>query len=225
MHDGQTLFDAATSLVGEWQVDETLEALSQQGIEAIAVGIPNMPDRRLDEYSPYRNDLLGMGGQGDAYLAFIIETVKPLINRDFRTQTDRAHTGIMGSSMGGLISLVAYCRYADVFGFAGIMSPAFWFAKDAIFAEVAATLPPPGRLYLDVGTREIADPTDRDHRIGAISERYLGDAQAMRDLLVEKGYHAGRDVVYVEEQDAPHHEIAWARRLPDALRFLLAGRT
>jgi predicted alpha/beta superfamily hydrolase len=131
LHDGQNLFDAATSFAGEWQVDETMEALSEEGLEAVVVGIPNAGAARLDEYSPFHEENYG-GGLGDQYLAFITQAVKPLIDTDYRTLPGREHTGIMGSSMGGLISLYAFFRHPEVFGFAGALSPSFWFAKGAI---------------------------------------------------------------------------------------------
>jgi len=111
MHDGQNLFDQATSYTDEWQVDETMEALSRGGYPAIVVGIPNMGEQRIDEYSPFDDPAHGVG-QGHAYLAFIVETLKPLIDQQFRTLPDRLHTGIMGASMGGLISLHAFSSTA-----------------------------------------------------------------------------------------------------------------
>ena len=99
MHDAQNLFDEYTSYIGEWRLDETMLALSAEGLEAIVVGLPNMQDMRRVEYNPYPP------GRGDDYMRFIVETVKPLIDRDFRTLPDAQHTGIAGSSMGGLISL------------------------------------------------------------------------------------------------------------------------
>lgn len=227
MHDGQNLFDAATSYAGEWQVDETLESLSTEGIEAVVVGIPNIdagqPGSRLDEYSPFKGTALraGRGGRGDLYLAFICETIKPLIDAYFHTLPDRAHTGIMGSSMGGLISLYAFFSRSAVFGCAGVMSPAFWFtANDAIYAYVRGAAFVPGRLYMDIGTQELG-AIPPENRGGVTSDLYLTDARRMADLLVEKGYRTGRDLLYIEEEGAFHHESAWARRLPDALRFLL----
>src|SRR5512139_2503958 len=104
MHDGQNLFDPETSFSGEWGVDETLERLGPEGVETIVVAIPNMGGARCDEYSPWTDPRAG-GGRGDAYLAFIVETLKPRIDLKFRTRREREHTGIMGSSMGGLISL------------------------------------------------------------------------------------------------------------------------
>jgi predicted alpha/beta superfamily hydrolase len=219
MHDGQNLFDAAASYAGEWQVDETMEALSSEGLEAIVVGIPNMGVRRLDEYSPFCDPRLG-GGQGEQYLAFIVETLKPLIDRDFRTYPDRAHTGILGSSMGGLISLYAFFRHPEVFGFVGALSPSLWFADAAILPYLRRAPFTPGRIYLDVGTDEWGR-TPGDHLLLYALSRRLARFRRTRALLVQKGYQPGRDLLYVEELRALHHETAWARRLPGALRFLL----
>lgn len=206
MHDGQNLFDDATSFSCEWGVDETMEAASQAGLEAIVVGIPNMEIKRTDEYSPFVDAENG-GGQGAAYVAFIVETLKPLIDQTFRTCTGREHTGILGSSMGGLISLYAFFEEHQTFGFAGVMSPALWFADRAIFPFVEQAAFVPGHLYLDVGTNE--------------GESTLTNAQGMRALLEQKGYRLGQELWYVEEQEADHCESAWSARLQHALQFLL----
>jgi predicted alpha/beta superfamily hydrolase len=221
MHDGQNLFDAATSYPGESRVAETLEALSAEGLDTIVVGLPNVdaqfPGSRLDEYSPFKGSALraGRGGRGDLYLAFLCETVKPLIDSSFRTLPDRAHTGVMGSSMGGLISLYALFSRPDVFGFAGVMSPAFWFtADDAIYRYVQAADFVPGKIYMDIGTNEGG--------VSVTPDMYVQGARRMADLLTHKGYRTGHDLLYSEDVGAIHHESAWARRLPDALRFLLS---
>ncbi|MBW3631321.1 MAG: alpha/beta hydrolase, partial [Gemmatimonadetes bacterium] len=96
MHDGQNLFDEATSFGAEWRVDETMEESAAHGVEAIIVGLPNMGEQRCDEYSPWVDEQEG-GGSGDAYLEFIARTVKPLVDRDFRTLPGREHTGMVGS--------------------------------------------------------------------------------------------------------------------------------
>ncbi|MCX7883415.1 MAG: alpha/beta hydrolase-fold protein, partial [Brevinematales bacterium] len=149
MHDGQNLFDAHTSFVGEWQVDETLEALSQEGIEAIVVGVFNGGEQRRIEYNPFPSRF-GIG-KGEAYMRFLVETLKPRIDADFRTLPDRGHTGIIGSSMGGLISLYAFFSFADTFGLAGVMSPAFVISYRDVLKYVAAQPFIGGKLYLDVG--------------------------------------------------------------------------
>jgi predicted alpha/beta superfamily hydrolase len=157
MHDGQNLFDERTSFAGAWHVGETMQQLSREGIEAIIVGIPNMGRDRLAEYGPFR-DREQRGGRGELYLAFIVETLKPLIDHDFRTLPGRMNTGIAGSSMGGLISLYAFFRHPAVFGLAGILSPSLWFTREALLDFVYRAPYWPGRIYLDAGTREYSGP-------------------------------------------------------------------
>ena len=199
-----------------------MEALSREGIEAIVVGVPNAGVRRIDEYSPFKDQRLRKGGRGDWYVAFLANTVKPLIDRDFRTLPEREHTGVLGSSMGGLISLYAlFCR-PEVFGFAGVMSASLWFAQGAIFPYVQQAAARPGRIHLDIGTHEGSDTRVVTGTVSTYTSRYLAAAHRMRDLLDRKGYKLGQDLQYHEEAEAIHNEAAWARRLPDALRFLLA---
>lgn len=229
MHDGQNAFDEATSFAGEWYADETLEQLSGEGIEAILVAVPNLDGSitgsRLHEYSPFPNARHGVAGRGDAYLGFLCDTLKPLIDGHFRTRPGRADTGLLGSSLGGLISLYGYFRRCNVFGFAGVLSPALYFADDdTIFDFVAAQPFRAGRLYLDVGTREFPGDPDPAGTLTSKSGRYVLDARRLYDVLAAKGYAPDRDLLYREDEGAGHHEVAWARRLPDALRFLLAGR-
>ncbi|MDX1414507.1 MAG: alpha/beta hydrolase-fold protein [Candidatus Promineifilaceae bacterium] len=220
MHDGQNLFDHATSFAGEWLVDETLEHLAQnEGLEVIVVGIPNDGPRRLDEYSPFVDHGLG-GGHGNQYISFITNTLKPLIDLEFRTLPQRRKTGIMGSSMGGLISLYAFFFREEVFGFAGAMSPSLWFAKGAIYNYIQNASYLPGKVYLDAGTRELGGSAIAPAKRGE-SRRYYAGVRRMKRILIRKGYRPIRDVLYVEEKWATHNEEAWARRMPRALRFFL----
>jgi predicted alpha/beta superfamily hydrolase len=202
MHDGQNLFDRATGFAGqEWQVDETMQTLAQEGLEAIVVGIHHAGEQRLLEYNPFA----APPRCGGRYLEFLVDTVKPVIDRDFRTLPGRAHTGILGSSMGGLISLYAFFHRPDVFGLSGVMSPSLWVNRFAIFQFVREAPATPGRIYVDNGTRE-------------------GTAEGLRDLLLGKGYHLDQGaptLMYVRDDGGEHTEAAWARRLPGALRFLL----
>jgi len=207
MHDGQNLFDRATSFGEEWGVDQTLEEGAEEGMEAIVVGIPNLGPERLNEYSPWWEPSHESGGRGDAYVDFLAQTLKPLVDRDFRTFPECEHTGITGSSMGGLISLYAFFREPRVFGFAGVMSPALWFGERKIFDFVEAAPFPGGKIYLDVGTQE--------------GDEELTDVRRLRDLLLAKGYRKKKDFLYVVEMGGAHNEAAWARRLKRELRFLL----
>lgn len=206
MHDGQNLFDEVTSFADEWGVDNTMETLGQIGLEAIVVGVFNAGENRLAEYSPFE-DAEGRGGAGDRYLDFLVDTLKPRIDRDFRTRSDRDHTLVIGSSMGGLISLYAFFRRPDVFGKAGVMSPSLWFADRAVFPFVEAAPYTPGKLYLDVGTKE--------------GKTTVADARHLREILLRKEYRRHRDLVYVEQRGAGHSEVAWRQRLHYAIDFLL----
>lgn len=221
MHDGQNLFDAVTSYAGEWYVDETMEGLASQGIEAIVVGVPNNGPRRANEYIPFPSPEL-KDAQGEQYVNFIADTLKPVIDRDFRTLSGREHTGIAGSSLGGLISLYAYFRRPDVFGLAGVFSPALRLGKEGIFPFVQDAAFVPGKIYMDVGTAEGAGlVTGSAHTQRSFADHYVQQVRRMNNLLRRKGYRPNASLRYVEEAGGIHHESAWARRLPDALRFLL----
>jgi len=221
MHDGQNLFDEVTSFAGEWHVDSTMETLSTEGVEAIVVGIPNAGPKRIEEYAPFYDPQHGDSRHGDKYLTFITDTLKPLIDRDFRTLPQRAHTGIMGSSLGGLISLYAFFQYPDTFGFVGAMSPSLWFANQAIFSYIKEAAFFPGKIYLDIGSLEYAGAINDGIASGKKSKPYQGSVCHMCGLLQQKGYQPGVDLSCVEEEGAGHAESAWANRLPEALRFLL----
>ena len=209
MQDGQNLFDEAIAFAAEWRVDETMDALGRErGLEAIVVGVSNTGEHRLGEYSPFEDAEHG-GGRGDRYLDFLVDTLKPRVDRDFRTLTDRANTLIAGSSMGGLISLYAFFRRPDVFGGAGVMSPALWFADRSIFPFVEAAPFAPGRLYLDVGTKEGTEAVANVRRMG--------------NVLLRKGYRAQQDFLYVEQVRAGHTEKAWRKRFRRAAPFLLSA--
>jgi predicted alpha/beta superfamily hydrolase len=201
LQDGQNLFDPATAYCGEtWRVGETLAQLAGEGIEAIVVAPYHMEKQRVQEYNPFPG---WRRGRGEAYTRFVAETLKPLVDHDFRTLSDAANTVIGGSSMGGLVSLYAYCTRPAVFGRALVMSPSLWVAQGAAYHLGRAKLAPGGKLYIDNGTRE-------------------SSAQPLAAIALEQGYRAGVDLLYVQGKGERHTESAWARRLPDALRFLLA---
>jgi predicted alpha/beta superfamily hydrolase len=209
MHDGQNLADESLAFAGTWQLDAALERLAARGLEAIVVGIHNSPQRLL-EYSPFPDRRHG-GGDADRYLEFVAATLKPRIDRMFRTLQGRDETITIGSSMGGLVSLYAYFRFPSVFGRAGVMSPSLWYGQGAVLDFVGDARTPRGRLYLDVGMQEGAGT--------------LKDARRLGRLLVRKGFRrkprASSSLRYVEDPHGRHQEASWARRLDGALEFLL----
>ena len=224
MHDGQNVFDAATSFAGEWGVDETLDRMYQLhrvfqdtspqapsgGFEPpIVVAVDNGGTHRMAEYDPWVNAKYG-GGEGDKYVDFLAHTLKPYIDAHYRTLGDRAHTGVAGSSMGGLISLYAVLKYPDVFGRVGVFSPAFWVAP-AIFDYARHAHPIPGtRIYMVMGGKE-----------GDTPDVYVHDARLMADTLRAAGFDSGGSaVINLVKADGTHSEGFWQREFPAAYEWL-----
>jgi predicted alpha/beta superfamily hydrolase len=208
MQDGQNLSDPAIAFCGNtWHIDEGLPWLAERGVEPIVVGIHNTSDR-LAEYSPFPDPRHG-GGGGDRYARFLLDTLKPRIDSEFRTRKDRDSTVVGGSSMGGLISLYLFFRRPSPFGGAVVMSPSIWFGGREILSYVQRARTTRGRIYLDTGTAE--------------GKATLRNARALNRLLKKKGY--GRDTLrFVEAEGHQHREGDWAWRLPHALEFLLRER-
>lgn len=218
MQDGQNLFDTRLSYVGEWGVDESMTKLAAEGVEAIIVGVPNMGESRMNEYSPFD----GYFGEGRAkqYIHYLLHTLKPAIDADFRSKSDPANTGIMGSSMGGLLSIYAVFE-TEGFAFAGALSPAILGDDSPIFDYIEQHDPPKiERLYMDVGTREGYNMVEKA-QAQSFSAQYVARVRKLRDLLTAKGLDSRQRFLYVEDEGAVHREDAWARRLPRALRHLL----
>jgi predicted alpha/beta superfamily hydrolase len=142
MHDGQNVFDDATSFAGEWGVDEYLDTIRIK--QCIVVAVDNGGNKRMNEYSPYDftlnpNTPKGNVGEGNQYVEFLAQTLKPFIDKRYRTLKDRKNTFTAGSSMGGLISLYAVLKYPKVFGGAGAFSPSVWICKTELLDLVKAT--------------------------------------------------------------------------------------
>lgn len=210
MHDGQNVFDACTSFAGEWGVDETLSQLQEQGFDigaSIVVAVDHGDTERLNELSPWRNRKLG-GGQGDQYVDFLVETLKPYIDSHYRTLTNREFTGIAGSSMGGLISTYAALKYPTVYSKVGVFSPAFWFAEDSLMQYVRQHPANPNtRFYFVCGTTE--------------NSNMVPLMQAMHDALMRGGVPAA-NLKFNVRADGQHAEWFWRREFLDAYRQLSA---
>lgn len=225
VHDGQNVFDPASSFIGvDWGIDETMTRLigEKKIPEALIVAIWNTP-KRLSEYMPQKPleqlaeaDLDAMFKSvrreplGDAYLRYLVTELKPAIDARYRTLPDRAHTSLMGSSLGGLISLYAVCEYPDVFGGAACLSTAWQVANGVTVRELKKSLPDPRthRLYFDFGTGT------NDGSIEPFQEKV--DA-----LLKESGYTNGVNWVTQKFPGEEHSERAWRKRVHLPLQFLL----
>ena len=207
MHDGQNLFDDATAYAGEWKVDETLEALSKEAkLELIVVGIDNGGDRRMTELNAWDNPRFG-AAEGREYTDFIVKTLKPLVDAGYRTLPGRAHTAIMGSSMGGLASHYAIAQYPQVFGKAGVFSPAYWTAAPAFEFMAQRPLPKDARVYLLMGGKE--------------GETMVPDVERMAQVVRASGHPAANTVLKIVPE-AEHNEAFWAGELREALLWMFA---
>ena len=207
MQDAQNLFNEATSFSGEWKVDETLNQLFKDGKPtAIVVGIENGGAERIDEYSPWKNEKYG-GGKGDAYTEFLAKTLKPYIDKTYRTLPQAKNTALIGSSMGGLISFYAGLKYPDQFGKLGIFSPSFWFDfKDLNFflnknvKKLKST-----QFYFLSGTKE--------------SEDMVSDIQKIIPILLKKGVPK-TNIRTKFDEDGTHSETYWSREFGAAYLWL-----
>ena len=152
MHDAQNLFDSKTAYSGEWNVDEKLDSLKAP---VIVVGIEHGNDKRIDELTPFKNEKYG-GGNADNYLDFIVKTLKPYIDKNYRTKPKAKNTIIMGSSLGGLVSYYATLKYPETFGKAGVFSPSFWFSND-IYTLTEKAPKNKTKIYFLCGDKESDD--------------------------------------------------------------------
>jgi len=234
MHDGQMLFDPRRTWNGQaWEVDRAAtQLLASGGVrDFIIVGIHNDSTRRHAEFFPqaairylepralrdsFVDRALGGRPAADDYLKFIVEVVKPEIDRRYPTATEKHSTFVMGSNMGGLISLYALGQYPEVFGGAAALST-HWIGTyernkeipEALMAYFRDALPPPGstRIYMDRGTAELDALYDR--------------AQSDVDMLMRQLGYESQDFVSRVFSGAGHNEKAWAARVHEPLRFLL----
>lgn len=230
MHDGQNLFDPARGYTGvDWDVDGAMTRLIEAGEirEAIVVGIWNTP-QRFAEYmpkAPVRTRTVGSGIVGrpmglakdirsDDYLRFLVEELKPFVDAHYRTLPGRDDTAVMGSSMGGLISLYAVAQYPEVFGGVGAVSTHFPACGGCVIDWLGAHLPDPDthRLYFDHGT-------------ATLDAKYPPYQARMDAVLRAGGYREGDNWITHRFEGAEHNESAWRARLEIPLRFLLAPKT
>lgn len=205
MQDGQNLFDAATSAYGEWGVDKILDSLSQKGYpDIIVIGIDNGGDKRINEYDPYDNQKYGKG-EGKKYAAFLVNTLKPFIDKHFRTLPGRENTGIAGSSMGGLISFYTWLKYPKVFGKAGIFSPSFWIAPEIKNDIHLNKYHKSDKLFLIAGDAE--------------SQSMVSDMKGIYSYLLQQEMPSANMQLKVVP-GAQHSEVYWHEEFPAVFLWL-----
>ena len=228
MHDGQNLFNPAESFGGvDWNVDETLQKLIDKGEvrDTIVVGIWNT-EHRVIEYAPQKAfDLVNRKdiekskfvkipeGASDKYLRFIVTELKPFIDKTYSVKPDRDDTFIMGSSMGGLMSLYAISEYPNIFGGAGCLSTHFPLGEGVMLGYMEKFLPPPKnhKIYFDYGTETL----------DAQYEPYQKKADA---LMKKKGYKPNKNWITRKFPGDEHSEKSWRKRVDIPLTFLLKSK-
>ena len=212
LQDGQNLFDPRTSFVPgrTWKVAETADA--EVGAHAvdplIIVGIANAGDQRLTEYTPTRDWKMG-GGDADKYGKLLVHELLPFIRANYRVRHGVEHTGLGGSSLGGLVSLYLGLQYPEIFGKLAIMSPSVWWNHKSILGwvnERSPGLTQRPRIWLDVGDAE--------------GRRTLADTDLLSSRMQALGWRPARDLHYERVPGGTHDEAAWAQRVGPMLRFL-----
>ena len=207
LQDAQNLFDDATSYAGEWQVDETLNKIFEKtGKSLIVVGIDNGGEKRIEELSPYKNAKYG-GGNGDNYVKFIVENLKPYIDKNYRTKPQRKYTTIGGSSLGSLISVYAAVKYPETFGKVLAFSSAFWFNAEDLNAFILSSKVnlKHQKYYFVQGKHEDEDMEEQTNRV----------IENLKSKNVKS-----KNIFLKIDEDGKHNEMYWRREFEGAVWWL-----
>lgn len=202
MFDAQNLFDAETSYVGEWKVDEYLDSLEDKDV--IIIGIEHGNEKRLDELTPYPHEKHG-GGKGDTFMQFIINTLKPHVDVAYRTQPEAEHTSIFGASLGGLMAFYATIKYPETFSKAGVFSPSFWISDKIFELTSSSEIPQTSKFYFLVGSKE--------------GDSMVPDQEKMVKMLKEKGVD-DNNIKNIIIEGGEHNEKLWSENFSKAFEWL-----
>ncbi len=218
LNDGQNLFEAAIAFGGvEWQVDETADRLIHEAAipPIIIVGLDHAGKNRIREYMPHRSLYpVLLRGQGSRYPNFLVKEVMPFVAHNYRVAAGPENTGLGGSSLGALISLYTAAARPGLIGRLLLESPSLWASNRQMTRVSREVTRWPERIFLGVGTAE-AGREDRSRSV-------VDDVSELAGILGRAGLDEKRLRLVIEE-GASHNESAWARRFPEALRFLFGN--
>lgn len=206
LQDGQNLFNPNAPF-GDWAIDRSLEMLAEQGLnDLIVIAIDHGDEKRITEYLPYFHAKYGKG-QGKSYIHFMKEKLIPYVNKKYRVYSDYKHTGIGGSSMGGLISLYGGLIEPCVFGKLLVFSPSLWISSK-IYAEARFFEPKEDtRIYVYAGGKE--------------SKTHLANVKKLEKILnSKKGSEVFFDMELIVNDIGQHSELYWAQEFPKAVKWL-----
>lgn len=217
LQDGQNLFDPETAFGGNpWWADEVAERTIRRGEvqPIILVGVANTPDR-MREYGSRHSPLRRADDSSQNYGRFLVEEVKPFIDRTYRTRPEAIHTAIGGSSLGALIALHLCKWYPGVFGMCAALSPSLWWDGESFLRRIGEK---PGwlntcRIWLDMGDREGWKHATQKNGIRRV--RRLADEM--------KHYGIGSRLRMTEVPDGQHSERDWGQRFDQVLQFLFGA--
>jgi predicted alpha/beta superfamily hydrolase len=219
MLDGQNLFDACLSDVShvEWQLDETVYRLIREKAipEMIVVGVDHAGVKRAYEFLPYRDSFNSDVGEvaGQRFPDFLAIEVMPLVDKEYRTLTGHGNTALGGSSYGGVATLYALMARPSTFGYGLIESPSIWVGMGQLIRDTSPLVAFPRKVFIGFGAEEVSH--------GSAEKQVQGFFGTVAANFKAAGYD-DNNFRYVYEQGAKHTESAWAKRLPDALKFLFA---
>lgn len=205
MHDAQNLFDDKTSYIREWKVDESLNELfhtTKKGF--IVVGVENGGEERINEYTPWPNEKYG-GGKGAVYIDFIVNTLKPYIDETYRTKAQQKYTGLVGSSLGGLISYYGGLKYPNTFGKIGALSTSFWFSDKVIDFTIQNGNINNVKMFLLAGEKE--------------GEEMVESTNKTEKLLLETGFKS-KNLTSKIVSEGEHNEAFWSTEFLGIIKWL-----
>ena len=214
--DGQNILDNATSFAGEWRADETADRLIRDGKlpPIILVAVASNRDR-INEFTHVKDEKHNDGGKGPLYARFLVEELKPFIDKTYRTKPGRESTAVIGSSLGGLVAMEIALDHPEAFGLCAALSPSIWWANDRLIADAKSHAEAARRVrfWIDMGTREGA-------KKGEAVSPAVDRAKALAKALEADGLTPERDFHLEIIEDGEHNEAAWAARLDRVLIYL-----